>query len=95
MNSVRVDSCCTHLVHADGPEQRFEKLVPNHRQHAEDDAEDNTQPHLWQVQSVPGHTCEQSAREERRDQSLEEGGCQPELRYFSSPEKEVTDLETV
>lgn len=56
MNSVN------NLVHTDRPEQWFEKVVPNHRQHTEDHAEDNTQPHLWPVQSVPGHTCKQGVR---------------------------------
>lgn len=32
---------------------------------------------------------------ERLNQSLEDGGCQPEFRYLSSPKKEIIDLETV
>ena len=91
MNSIWVDSCCTHLVHTDGPEQRFEKLVPNHRQHAEDYAEDNTQPHLWQVQSVPGHTCNKEPQREGGTRAWREGATS--LNF--SPKKEVTDLETV
>jgi hypothetical protein len=54
----------THLVSVDGPEEWSEKVVSNQRNHAEDGAEDETQPDLWLAKAVPGHTCGQSTKEE-------------------------------
>lgn len=45
-----------NLVSVDGPEEWSEKVVSNQRNHAEDGAEDETQPDLWLAKAVPGHT---------------------------------------
>lgn len=57
----------THLVHIDRTEQWFQEVVANHRNHTEDRAEDQTQPHLWLVKVVPGHTCRQGTRKGEAD----------------------------
>lgn len=60
-------SLSTHLVHIDRTEQWFQEVVANHRNHTEHRAEDQTQPHLWLVKVVPGHTCRQGTRKGEAD----------------------------
>lgn len=54
----------THLVNIDRPEYGFEKVVSHQRDQTEDRAEDEAQPHLRLVETVPGHTCRQSTTKE-------------------------------